>query len=695
MANANVGRKNSSKYLQIIPVLAALPLELQSRIWTTIIFSNLNLKEVLHLLGRYEKLDYIIYAHLYTNTFILSRYMGNLTYLQISNVMGKILLKSDEFEMLLALLLRTKIKIQNLAFQREIFEILDINKYISTLVHYATNICFVYYEQLLELQNWDESILPKIKFLSLSTSNNVSKLKLKNLNQLNHIALNVFEYPIDTKVITKILSLITRLNYLKKLDIKMVVEKELELPESIFIILKRISAIGVTIKIEIMDNNLTYKNMKFDWLNERISGFCEYITDMSMNLNTDEYIDFHALKNYSNLESLKISLYYSTSKAGLFRPKNKKLKFLQLYYFDRQMKYSIKYLSGLVALCLKSCDISAKVLNSLPRGLQRLEICNCNFDADSNLKLPLSLTLLKYEMNNVSKKFPIFQNIGDLQVLDKLVLTTTSQISQSFLDKLPTNLKTLSISCVTSENSDSWRNISFATLKLLQNLQISGNSLEYDLSLLPQRITYLNFQMNVAVFKNILPMFLENLDISFNNAQLPICSTLNLITQNSKALEKLTIRSSRTNYDFSRLEYKNIKIIKIYVGSGLLSSKCIIKIGNIPSSVVRFEIISQTKETVLIVPRSQTKDTRPTLGHRRKSSVDSSPSLANLDSLDNSNRLVELGILEGVTEIREAEILKMNIDASMDKLKINNLGNKLKNENQKRKSKLKSLLRRN
>ena len=686
------------KYTQAIRILPDLPFEIQNGIWTDVIFDNLNLKEVLGMMGIQAQLDFIIHSHFCVNVFIISRFMNERTNLQITNVLGKILLKSPEFEKLLDLLLEKKIIIQNLSFSREVFEVFTINRDLSKLVYYAQNLCYVYYDQLVEFQSWEDLFLKKIKFLSVSASDDITLLNLKNLTKLQHIALNIYDYPINLKCISKFLSFAVKLKDLRKLDIKIVIDKNLELPACLFEALKLVSYTGLDITIKILDNNLTYKNMKFEWLNRKIESVCQFITDLSMNINSETYVDFDPLNYYYQLRRLKISAYYSASKSGNFRLKNKKLKYLELYYFDRQLRYSLKHLSRLTDLTLNSCDISVNLINNLPRTLKRLVLCNCFYKAENKFSLPNNLSYFKYEMMSLSQDFPDFENISSLTALEELSLVMFTKIPQNFLSRLPINLKVLSISCVNSESQVDWSSMNFSILKGLSSFKISGQTLEYDLRLLPPLIRQLDFRLQVSVFKNTLPPSIEWLDITFLDMRLPICLTLNTITADLKLMEHLTIRGNRLSYDLSRLEFNHLKKVTLHIGYGLMKSKAVVKIGILPPSLVRFEIISKAKETVLLSPKAQIRDSNSYVKgrHKRSQSVDSSSSGSSgtIDFSRFSNRLIELGILEGDTEVKENEVSKINLDKGMSKLKIDNVGNKVKNENQKTKSKIKNLLRR-
>lgn len=685
------------KYTQAIRILPHLPFEIQNKIWTDIIFDNLTLKEVLGLMGLQDQMDFIIYSHFCVNVFIISRFMSERTNLQITNVVGKILIKSQEFERLLDLLLDKKIEIQNLSFSREVFEVFTLNREISKLVYFAQNLCYVYYDQLLEFQKWEELFLKKIKFLSVSASDDITVLKLKNLTKLQHLVLNIYDYPINLKCISKFLSFAVKLKDLKKMDINIVIDKNLELPNCLFEALKLISFTDLEITIKILDNNLTYKNMKFEWLNKKIESVCQFITDLSMNINSETYVDFSPLNYYYQLRKLKISAYYSANKSGSFRLKNKNLKHLELYYFDRQLQYSLKHLSNLIDLTLNSCDISVSLINTLPKTLKRLALCNCFYKLENNFSLPINLSHFKYEMMSLTQDFPNFENISELTALEELRLILSTKIPQEFLSKLPPNLKILDVSCVNSENQIDWSSMNFAVLKCLSSFRILGQTLEYDLKLLPPSIRQLDFQLQVSVFKNTLPPTLEGLAITFSDMRLPICLTLNTITANLKFLEHLTIRGNRLNYDLSRLEFNNLKKIRLFIGYGIMKSKAVVRIGILPSSLVRFEIISKAKETLLLAPKAQIRDSTQAKGrHKRSKSIDSSSSGSSgpMDPSKFSSKLIELGILEGVTEVKENEVSKINLEKSMSKLKMDNVGNKMKNENQKTKSKIKSLLRR-
>lgn len=708
---------NNRKYIKTIRILPDLPFELQNSIWTDVIFDNLNIKEVLNVMGIQRQLDFIIYSHFCVNIFIISRYMNENTNLQITNVVGKLLIKSPEFEKLLKLLLDRKIEIQNLSFQREVFEIFTLNKEISKLVYYAKNLCFVYYTQLIEFQSWEKLFLKKIKFLSISASDDITIIKMKNLTKLEHIVLNIYDYPINLKCISKLLSFAVKLKELKKLEIKILIDKNLELPNCLFEALKLISYTELEIRIQILDNNLTYKNMKFDWLNEKIEPVCQYITDLSMNISSEEFIDFLPLQSYYMLEKLKISTYYSNKKSGSFKLKNKNLKSLELYYFDRQMRYSLNHLTHLYRLVLNSCDICADLISCLPRNLKKLTLSNCFYRSDNQFLLPVNLDTFKYEMQSLPQEFPNFKNISDLLALEELTLALSTKIPQSFINSLPNNLRIFSISCRNSENQIQWETMDFSVLKKLTCFRIVGKSIEYDLNLLPPNIKQLYFQLEVSVFKNKLPLEIEGLAISFDDNRIPICLTLNNITSDSKKLEHLSISSSRLNYDLSRFEFNNVKKIKLYISHGIFKSRSTVRIGNLPMSLVRFEIISKAKETILLAPKSQVRDPQVQKSkHKRSKSIDSSSiSISSMstntsigssgsssssiggivvDPSKYSSRMLELGILDGITEVRESEVPKINLEMGMSKLKIDNVSNKMKNENLKTKSKIKSLLRR-
>ncbi|KAG0690540.1 hypothetical protein C6P40_002410, partial [Pichia californica] len=695
---------DSKRYHETIRLLPDLPLELQNRIWTDAIFNNLNLREILNLTGINPYLDSIIYHHFCVNIFIISRFMSEKTNIKITNVIGKVLIKSNEFEKLLNLLLEKKIKIQNLSFSREILEIFTINKSILKLIYYAKNLCYVYYEQLIEFQKLEILFLKKIKFLSIAAFDNIKLIKMKNMTNLEHIVLNIYNYPINLKCISKILSFAIKLKNLNKLDIKIVIDKNLQLPNCLFEALKLISFTDLEISIQILDNNLTYKSMKFDWLHEKIEPVCQFITDLSMNINSEDYVDFNSLNNYFKLEKLKISTYYSANKSGSFRLNNKNLKNLELYYFDRQMKYSLKNLTNLNKLVLNSCDICADLLNCLPNNIKNLTLSNCFYRSENQFLLPTSLKIFKYEMQSLPQEFPNFINISKLLSLEELTLALSTKIPKIFINQLPKNLRIFSISCVNSEIQIDWNSMNFSILKNLFYFKIIGNSIEYDLNLLPPFIKQLDFQLKVCVFKNTLPSNIKILSITFNDTNIPIFSSLNSIIINLNLLEDLSIFSTRLNYDLTRFEFNNLKKLKLYVGFNVFKSKSTIKIGNLPISLIRFEINSKSKETILFAPKSLIRDSQiknlnklkktKSIENSNNSSLTSNINGIIIDPTIYSNRIIELGILEGITELRESEVSKINLEKGMSKLKIDNVSNKMKNENQKTKSKIKNLLRR-
>lgn len=667
--NSVIENKNR-KFRTVIRILPDLPLELQNRIWDDVIFSNLNLDEILEFIGIHEHLDLIISQHFGTNIFIISRFMNENTQLIITNVNGKILIKSDAFNKLLNLLLSKKIEIQKLTFVREIFEIFTINKDISKLVYFTKELCNVYYNQLIEFQNWETLFLKKVKFLSISSTDDISVIRKKYLRNLEHVVLNIYDYPINLKYIAKFLSFIIKLKNLSKLDIKIAIDKNLELPDCLFEALKLISLTDLEIRIQILDNNLTFKNMKFDWLNEKISPVCQYVTDLSMNVTSESFIDFTPLNNYHKLRKLKISAYYSSTKSGYFKiDNNPNLKSLELYYFDRQMRYSLHQLNGLQSLVLNSCDISPDLLKCLPQNLKTLTLSNCFYKSlttHNRFTLPTTLSFFKYEMQSLSQEFPDFANLKKLTSLRDITLAISTKVPQVFIENLPNNVRNLNISCLNSETQIDWESMDFSILKHIHGFQMIGKSMEYDLKLLPPNLRELDFRLQVSVFKNKLPIYLEKLNISFMDMHIPICATINSITMGLKYLEILNITGNRLNYDLSRLEYNNLKKIKVSIGHGMFKSKAMVKVGNLPNTLVRFQIASKSNETVLYTPKALVK----------------------------SNRLAALGILENITDIKESEVSKINLEAGMSRLKIDNVGNKMKNENQKTKSKIKNLLRR-
>jgi hypothetical protein len=670
MGNANVGNNNGfGKQGQILQIIPDLPFEIQNHIWTKIIFENMNLTEILKIIGKYDKLDYIIYFHFSCNYFIISRYMNKLTYLKISNVLDKILLTSSEFEKLLGLCLNKKIVIQNLVFQREVDEVIHLNKKIETLVYYATNLCFVFYQQLLELQNWNIIFLSKIEYLSISASDDLRKLQTGELKKLTHVVLNIYEYPLNIKYISKIVSFLLKLKLLKYLDINFIIEKEFELPRCLIETLKKLSGKHVYISIKILNNNLTYQNMTFAWLANKLESICQYITNMDVTLASNtSYLDFYILNSYVKLENLKISVNYSSSKLGEFKIRSKILKNLEFSYFDKQLKYSLKNLPNLKELKLFACDITTKIINHLPKKLIKLKLLECYFDPTALFKLPEDLKIFEYKESLKVRDFPKIENITELYNLEHLNLLLLHTLSQEFIDKLPNNLKNVNISCQDFKNHINWNSMNFSNLKKISNFQIVGTCIEYDLHLLPRNLTYLNFNLDVSVLKNKLPFKLRKLDITihdnFNNFN-SICYTLNNIKESCTGLEHLIIRSNRLELDFTKLIYDNLKTIKIYIGHGIFSSEANIRIGHIPNSLVEFNIISKANKTVLIAPK--------------------------LGVLPNN--LNKIGILNGINELKEYNVPKINLEIPMNRLKIENVSNKMKNQNQKTKLKFKNLFK--
>ncbi|GMM44903.1 hypothetical protein DAPK24_014780 [Pichia kluyveri] len=665
MGTASYGNRSTTpRYLQIIKIIPSLPFELQSRIWNNVIFQNFDLSKIVDLFGHSDQIDYFLNLYFCSKVFIVSRFLGGQTYLSVETVRGSILINSEKFLKLMNLVKNGVIKIQKLAFQREIGDVLALNQQLFTLLESANKLCHVFYDQLEEYRRVNIITLNKIDFLSLSSLDNLTCFKMKELSGLLTIVLNIWNYPVDTKILMKNLMFFIKLKRLNSFTVTVLIDRNLQLPGYLFEALRKIALNGASISVHILDNSLTYQNMKFEWLVERLSDFCYYITDVNISLNSDTFIDLQPLDNYYCLERLKISVLHSNNKNGIFRVKNKQLKSLSLSYFDKNINYSMKGFPGLIGLNLTSCEVSENIMISIPQTLKFLILSNCYFEPKMKVILPPGLKHLTYEMKKSSSGFPNFSNFQDLALLNQLKLAISSALPQSFFNKLPQKLKIMIISADTLID---WLSMDFSNLKSITHFQIMGKSMEYDLKLLPPLVQYLNFKHDVSVFKNSLPATVEVLDISFSDLNIPISSSINEMIRNRNKLRKLVIKGNRDEYDFTRLDYGKLKAIEIHISYGKSNAKIKIKIGNIPITITNFLIFSDGKETILSVPKCELAD---------------------------HSKLSRIGILEGVTEMKESELPLINIGSGLEKLKIDNVSNRMRNENEKKKQKLKKFLRR-
>lgn len=313
--------------------------------------------------------------------------------------------------------------------------------------------------------------------------------------------------------------------------------------------------------------------MSFNWIDERLDPVCRYVTNFAMTLDSKASIEFQILNNYIRLENLKISVNYSLHKSGTFSLRSRRLKCLELNYFDKQLKYSVKNLKNLEKITISSSDINTKIINEFPKKLNEQKIIDCSFDTDTIFNLPEGLRIFEYSASNRVHHFPNIYNINRLKNLQQLKLTVSNLLPQSFIDQIPTSVKNISIQCTAFENNIDWNAMNFSNLKNVLKFEIIGTVSEYGLFLLPMNIDYLNFKLNFLILKNKLPFLIKRLDITFRNSQSSISLIMNNIKKNSKYLEHLIIRSARSNFDLTRLKYGNLKIMNLFIDRGLLNSK--------------------------------------------------------------------------------------------------------------------------
>lgn len=672
------GVPTNLKYHKILKILSNLPFELNDQIWTVIVFENLELDQIIDIFGKSKDLDDLISRYLFSNVFVISRYMKDHTYLEITNVKGTIKIKSKEFDKLIYLMLNGFINIQNLSFQREIQVIKSLNSNLKTLIDLSDNLYFIYYDQLIEIQQENKELVKKLRFLSISSTDDITKLDLNVLiNTIEHLVLNIYKYPIDNKTISNIFKFILKIKSLNRLNINIIVEKEMDLNDYIIQSLNKLSFIkDIKIEIKIFDNNLMVKNLKFDWLNFKLEPISCYINDLTMKLNSDAFIDFKPLKNYSTLKNLKISLDYSPYKSGILKLKNSKLERLSLYFFDKQFKISLKKLNNLKYLSLNSTEITSILIKSLPLSLKYLKLCDCSSN-DESFELPISLETFKYEIQTLPHlNFPVFENLSSLNLLSNLTVIHALPIEEKFFKNLPKNLINFELESLNSEITiQDW--LSKLNLSFLQNISnfkiVNSNNLanlsEYNLNHLPSNIKVLNLNMNNSLFNGKLPKTLEILNITISNINFQLVDSLNLLIPTCFNLETLYIKCNRLNYDLSNLNLRNLKTIKLFINSTLTGnlgnpnkSKISIQIGKIieNSKIAKFEIISNVKEIILIIPNNS-----------------------------DIGKLKNIGILSNVTELKKIGNLEMNVN----KIKMDNVTGVMKNGNFKTKNKIKNFFR--
>lgn len=698
----SVHATNVKNTYRAISLISQLPFELQTNVWTKIVFANTNITDIIDMIGVYDRLDYIIAQYLNQNIVVFSRFLGRETYLFITGVLGKLLICSTQFDKMMNLALHKTFVLQNVSFSRELREVLSLHRALPDIVAMSKNVCFVFYDQLLELQGWDVALFSRIRFLSLNSSDDLRQIDVKSLSKLNHVVMNIHEYPLKKSRLRRFFKFVKLLKALDYFDIRIMVQQDMNLPNVLFEALREIHHLGVRINIQILDNNLTYKNMKFQWLHSKLHDLCEHVSDLSMNLNSDDFIDLSPLNRYHQLRTLKVSLYYSIGKSGIFKPTNKKLESMELYYFSKSINYSAKHLAGLESLTLNSCDIADGLLNTLPKGLKSITLINCFYQKKSRVILPAGLQYLKYEMKSVSQDPPEIVNLGSLCHLTKMCLHLTYPVSSSLIQSIPPCLRTLEISCVNSELPINWNIMNFSSLNSLMEFRIQGKSQEYNLRLLPPNIEILRFELDATTLIGRLPRSLRDLDITLFDRNDHTYTTLNGITEGAVVLNKLVIRSGRLHNDLTKLEYRMLKRIKICIHCGNVNAKASVRVGKVPPFLYRFEIVSDTNDTILYAPMSQLVNFDTKASFRgRKSQVSLENVARNIDrSFGNigrdhnagiSDRFIGLGILDGVSEVRDGEIPRVGAHSQLGKLYRGYV--KLNNGNHKTKEKIRKFLR--
>lgn len=600
------------------------------------------------MIGFNPLLDKTILGKLSNKTLVVSRFKQPNSNISFKSIHGSLPFKCVNYNKIIDLILNAKIVLQRLQFHREIRRIIALDPRIEKLIELTNKLSNVYTDQVIEIQDLfsNNDISKKINELSISTSDDISEVKFGLLKNVHTCQLNFYHYPIDKKIIFNIFNFALKSSSLKMLKIIITIENNMQFDDEVYEYLNKLTMKDVETIVKVNNNCLTFPQLEFKWLNERLKYYSSHITKLSVNLNTDHIINFTPLKHYYNLQNLDISLYYSIHKEGMFDVSLPNLKVLKLHYFDKHMLYSLKGMSHLTFLELDSCDINTPLFDGLSETINSLILINCRTNSSSKFKLPPYLNYL--ELHSIKLNQDFFSNLNDIKSLAEFKLISNKEVPVLLINNLPLSLKKLHL----NHMGDNFNCDEFELPVNLKEIKLAGISKKFNLNVIPKSVKTAKLNIQTNLFLNQLPPLLQVLDFETRSTNNTVVEQLKKITEGCQIINHITLRSNQPSIDFTNYAFPNIKSFRFinnqFINGTVNTEICIIKIGNLPKQLVRFEIVTNTNQTILQAP-------------------------------DNcENRLNQLGALESVTSLKPLSKMDVAIKNVGKKFKFNGKKPKLK-----------------